>query len=66
MTEGKVKCDICGELVDEWDASGMNIGRRTKYICSKCYKRGYSAAERREIEKVAKLKDLRQRKDEKR
>ena len=35
-----MKCDICGEQCKEADFKVLNMGRITKRLCPKCYKKG--------------------------
>lgn len=36
----RVFCDICGIELQIEDAERINIGRRTKYMCSECHRKG--------------------------
>lgn len=39
------KCEICGKEFHEWDMRGLNVGRRTKWLCRECYKSGSKDAD---------------------
>lgn len=58
MTEEAI-CDVCGEVKPLWDMKPLGIGRKTKYICYKCYNHGARDVENRKAARATLLKDKR-------
>lgn len=56
-----IKCDLCGEELDDWAAFKINTGRRVRRLCSKCYLTGMKETGHRQHDKGT----ARIRKDEK-
>lgn len=38
--ENEAACSICGEVYNKHLMEPMNTGRRTQYLCQKCYRIG--------------------------
>ena len=54
----KRKCELCGELVNEFDMMTFNTGR-VKYVCWDCYKnsqREANLSDRHRQQKLFKIK----------